>query len=148
MLKPFKEEDLAIYLTLSDEFYSSEATDHPVPQEHFRQTFKAVVSGSPLARGWLIEDEGQIVGYCLASLTWSNEFGGKVAWLEELYLKQQTRGKGLGRRVFERLIDKLKLEEQVAGFRLEVTPANKSVASLYESAGFSWAPYLEMWRTA
>lgn len=150
MLKRMSAEDFEDYMALSREFYSSKATDHPVSDDHPRRTFEETVGGSPLARGWLIRDgqSGRAVGYMLASLTWSNEFGGRVAWLEELYLRPETRGQGLGRRVLETVIAELKERDRVAGFRLEVAPANEEVGILYEKMGFSRAPYQQWWMTA
>ena len=149
MLRRFKAVDWENYLILSRDFYASAATDHPVPESHFQRTFAECVAGSPLACGWMIENgNGQPVGYMLASLTWSNEFGGRVAWLEELWLAESARGNGLGRRVFEAVLKELAEKEKVAGFRLEVAPANKGVASLYQKLGFTPVPYGQLWRTA
>ncbi len=146
MLKAFTSEDFNEYLEMSRKFYASEAADHQVPETHFRATFDEIVGLSPLARGWLVNDaQGRTAGYLLASLTWSNEFGGRVAWLEELYLKPETRGQGLGRKVLERILAELKEKEGIKGFRLEVAPANESVSLLYRKLGFNPVPYHEWW---
>ncbi len=60
----------------------------------------------------------------------SNEFGGRVTWLEELYLSRSARGQGLGRRVLERAMDELKRMDKVAWLRLEVAPANAGISQL------------------
>jgi len=152
MLKPFAAGDYPEYLAMSREFYASDATDHQIPEDHFQRTFNEIAGGSPVAKGWLIIDEDhdptRPVGFFLVGMTWSNEFGGRVAWLEELYLRAETRGRGLGRQVLTEVIEKLKKEDQVVGFRLEVTPANESVAILYEKIGFVPVPYKEWWMAA
>lgn len=149
MLRPFANGDYEDYLAMSREFYASEATDHQVPEEHFQRTFDELVKGSALARGWIIIDENtdpqRPVGFLLATLSWSNEFGGTVAWLEELYLRPETRGRGLGRRVLTEAIEELKNRDRAVGFRLEVAPANESVSILYEKMGFTKVPYQEWW---
>ncbi len=146
MFRAFQAGDLAEYLKLSRDFYASSATDHPVDEEHFHRTFNECLRPGGLSRGWLIEDEaGAKLGYMLASLTWSNELGGRVAWLEELWLKEEARGSGLGRRVMEGVMEELKLHEDVRGFRLEVAPANESVSQLYARLGFSPVPYRAWW---
>jgi len=144
-MKPFVPDDFDDYLTLSREFYASDATDHSVPDIHFQRSFDETVSGSALARGWMIREnpEDPAAGYLLASLTWSNEFGGRIAWLEELYLRPETRGRGLGRKVFEAVLEELKAKDQVVGFRLEVTPDNTAVI-LYQSLGFTHVPYNQL----
>ena len=142
MMRLFNPSDLEDYLGMSRDFYASDATDHPVPDEHFKRTFSELLKESPIARGWIIlDDHKNSVGYFLASVTWSNEYGGKIAWLEELYLKPEVRRQGLGRRVLEAAMAELKSQEQVNGFRLEVTKANESVAQLYRQLGFQVVPY-------
>ena len=54
MIRPFKSRDLEDYENMSREFYDSEATDHKIPEIHFRRTFDETVPGSPLARGWML----------------------------------------------------------------------------------------------
>ncbi len=150
MMRPFATADFPDYLALSREFYASEATDHPVPEDHFHRTFaESLGNTSPLARAWLVTaDDGRAVGYLLASLTWSTEFGGRVAWLEELYLRPEARGQGLGRRVLEAGMKELRERDGARGFRLEVAPANEAVSVLYHKLGFAKVPYQGWWRTA
>ncbi len=144
-MRSFTAEDFYDYLAMSREFYSSEATDHPVPETHFQRTFDEIMSGSPMARAWMIDVQGRPAGYLLASITWSNEFGGRVAWLEELYLRRSARGQGLGRQAIEQAMDELKRQDKVAGFRLEVAPANAGVSRLYKKMGFNPVPYDGWW---
>ncbi|MDL2260019.1 GNAT family N-acetyltransferase [Deltaproteobacteria bacterium OttesenSCG-928-K17] len=148
MIRPFAKSDFETYLAMSHEFYNSDATDHQVPEDHFRRTFEESVKGSPLARAWMVIDPGQPdepAGYLLASITWGNEFGGRVSWLEELYLKEAARGKGLGRQALEDAMEELKTKDGVKGFRLEVAPANAAVSDLYRRMGFTKVPYDPWW---
>ena len=85
------------------------------------------------------------VGYFLASITWSPEFGGRVCWLEELHIRPGFRGRGLGRQAMEAAMAELKAKDKVTGFRLEVTPANASVTELYRRLGFVPVPYEGWW---
>lgn len=150
MIRSFTKNDFDVYNHMSLEFYNSKATDHQVPESHFRSTFDEIVSGSPLARGWLLFSDSQAkttAGYMLASLTWSNEFGGRVAWLEEIHIQTEFRGQGLGRKAITSALEELK-KEGALGFRLEVAPANSEVAELYRRMGFSPVPYDQWWKTA
>lgn len=148
-MRAFVTADFSDYLALSREFYASEATDHPVSDDHFHRTFaESLGNASPLARAWMVTHDDRSVGYLLASLAWSNEFGGRVAWLEELYLRPAARGLGLGRQVLEEAMDELKERDGARGFRLEVAPANESVSVLYRNLGFTKVPYQGWWRTA
>lgn len=150
MIKPFTENDFDVYKNMSLEFYNSKATDHQAPESHFRDTFDEIVSASPLARGWLLFSDSKPktpAGYMLASLTWSNEFGGRVAWLEEIHIQPEFRRQGLGRKAISSALEELK-KEGALGFRLEVAPANSEAAELYRRMGFSPVPYDQWWKKA
>lgn len=151
MIRPFVESDFDAYVALSHEFYNTEAAVHKVPEIHLKRTFDESVGHSPLARAWMIFDPArpdESVGYLLASITWSNEFGGRLCWLEELYLKDDARGGGLGRQALEDAMKELKAKDRVTAFRLEVSPANAAVAELYRRMGFEELSYHQWWMEA
>ncbi len=148
MLKAFEAQDWDAYFAMGKDFYASEACDHPVPDDNFRHTFAEILRFPERTKGWLVWQNELPVGYFLASIMWSPEFGGLIAWLEEFYLRPEVRGKGLGRSVFETIMRKLQDEDKVIGFRLEVAPANESVSQLYQKLGFTKVPYHQWWMAA
>ena len=60
---------------------------------------------------------------------------------EELYLKEEARGKGYGTMFFEKIIEQ---HPEVRRFRLEVSRANKDAVRLYERLGFTFLEYDQM----
>ena len=109
--------------------------------DNFRHTFEACVSGNPYTEGFLLEVDGQPAGYILVSHTWSNEVGGMVALLEELYFTPEFRGKGLGTQALEWF------REQYASarrLRLEVNRENEGAIRLYQRKGYHFLEYLQM----
>ncbi len=50
---------------------------------------------------WLIHSEGKIAGYMIIGNAFSVEFGGKTAFIDELYIIDSYRGKGIGRKALE-----------------------------------------------
>lgn len=143
MLRPITAADEAVYLQMAAEFYSSDAVDHTIPETYLRRTFQTIVSGSPYAAAYLIECGGQTAGYALLAFTWSQEGGGEVVWIEEVYVRPQFRGHGLGRAFFEALRP---LYPQAARFRLEVEAGNTRAKALYRSMGFEDLAYQQMVR--
>lgn len=142
MLRPITPADREVYLALSREFYHSEAVLHPVPDRHFADTFQKLAEQSPFAKGFLIEREGEPAGYCLLAVTWSQEAGGMVWWLEELYLRPKFQGQGLGSQVIGWLREIRPPE--VTRFRLEVEPENQGARRLYKRLGFQDLGYRQM----
>lgn len=87
--------------------------------------------------------DGQVtVGYALLVAYWSNEFGGDLAFVDELYVAPAARGAGIGRRFLESL-DSGPPFDAVAAF-LEVSRGNGRARRLYESLGFRERPYATM----
>ncbi len=144
MIRPITREDRETYLTLCREFYHSPAVLHPVPEEYFARTFDRMAEGSPFVKGYLLERDGTIAGYALLAVTFSQEAGGEVIWIEELYLREEFRGKGLGTELFAYL--EAQRPGAVTRFRLELEPDNLDARRLYEKMGFSELGYRQMVR--
>ncbi len=141
MLRPFTREDRAIYCQMAHDFYHSDAVDHAIPDEYIARTADTVLSGTPFAAIYLLEHQGQIAGYALLAITWSQEAGGQAVWIEELYLLPQFRGQGLGSAFFRELET---LYPHAARFRLEVEPDNHRALALYTKMGFEPLAYGQM----
>ena len=86
-----------------------------------------------------MEYEGEIAGYVQLSYTYSNEVGGICCWVEELYIREAFRGKGLGSELLTFLDDTY--GDKVKRFRLEVTAENERAANLYRRFGYKPLAY-------
>lgn len=75
------------------------------------------------------------VGVAVLSYTWALEHGGKVAWLEELYVIPDRRGGGLGRALLDHSIA-LCREAGCRALDLEVAEDHRRAERLYQRAGF------------
>jgi len=123
-------------------FYYSDAVLHPVPETYLEATFNEMMRSDVYALGQICECDGQIVGYALFAKTFSQEAGGLVLWVEELYVKEEFRGKGIGSRYLAELIRTL--PEDIKRIRLETEPGNDRAVKLYQSLGFTFFDYGQM----
>jgi len=110
---------------------------HPVPPEHTRKTLTALREVPSRGRAIALELDGHVCGYALLMAYWSNELGGEVCAIDELYVEREYRG----RRHATRLIDELAAGTSLwsprpVALALEVTPNNVQARRLYERAGF------------
>lgn len=144
MIRDFIMADYEKFMELSDKMYHSDASSHAVPPEHFTKTFEMIMSGSPIVRGLMLLSDDQPAGYCQLSFTHSTEAGGLVVWIEEIYIDEAFRGKGLGTELFSFLEQEYK--GLAARFRLEIMPSNTGARRLYERLGFSVCDYIPMIR--
>lgn len=142
MIRKLRAEDRDAYLRMAREFYHSDAVEHPLPEAHFTAAFAELMRSETYASAYILEIDGQPAGYALLARTFSQEAGGPVIWLEELYVEPGSRSRGLGSEFFRFL------RGGGAGpykrLRLELEARNTKAAALYRRMGFTELPYRQM----
>ena len=103
MIRKLTQNDRQLYITMAKEFYHSDAVLHPIPDAHFERTADEALRSDTYAEIYLFEYEGETAGYGLTAKTFSQEAGGYVWWIEEVYIREQFRSRGLGREFFQYL---------------------------------------------
>ncbi len=123
--------------------YSDGATEHPVNPEHIERTLLAFETKPYLGEiimFWEEEDakntEKNIVGYASLSNFWSNEWGGNVLHIDEIFVEELHRGKGITKLFFKWLDENYKQKNLAQAYALEVSPKNPNAQKLYEKLGF------------
>jgi GNAT superfamily N-acetyltransferase len=113
---------------------------HPVPAENMRRTLDELRRTPVRGRAVVLELEGRIHGYALLISFWSNELGGDVCTIDELYVEPAYRGCGHATRLFQDLSARSEpWLENVVALALEVTPGNDRVRRFYDRIGFRGA---------
>ena len=84
---------------------------------------------------WLAFDESGIVGSCVISYGISTSMGAVVAKLDDVSVKSDRRGKGIGTALIECLKDQLK-KESVQRIDVAVHVENPEALRFYEKLGF------------
>jgi GNAT superfamily N-acetyltransferase len=115
---------------------------HPIPRSHLVATFDHLMESDTYAKAYIIEYAGKAAGYALTAKTFSQEAGGYVVWIEELFISPAYRGKGLATEFLTFV--KQNIEPTVARVRLEVTEHNQDAIRLYQKFGFEFLPYQQM----
>ena len=121
-------------------FYASPAVHTDGSEEIFAADIDACVGDSPYAEGFVMEHGDTIIGYVMVAKSYSTEFGKPCIWIEDIYLQEAYRGRGLG----EQLMTHVTTRYTDCIFRLEVEAENHRALRLYEKCGFSVMPYMEM----
>lgn len=71
-------------------------------------------------------------------------FGGQdAAWLEDLFILEQHRGKGIGKYAMQKL-DELMIEKNVVAIFVDVIPRNTGAIKLYRDFGFNHLNLLQL----
>jgi ribosomal protein S18 acetylase RimI-like enzyme len=89
-----------------------------------------------LGRVWIAEDDdGPAIGYLALCFGYSLEFLGRDAFIDELYVDDAFRGRGLGRHLIA-VAEAAAAELDVVALHLEVDDENPRAHSLYAELGF------------
>ena len=121
-------------------FYTSPAVHTDGSEEIFQNDIAACVGANPFLDGYVFVEQGKLLGYAMTAKSFSTEFGKPCVWIEDLYLKPEARGKGIGMQFFT------ELENMYPGvlLRLEAEEENIPAVKLYKKMGFEVLPYLEL----
>ncbi len=114
--------------------YAEDSPGEPMDAGKIRRTLRTLEAHPDKGRVRLIEVDGACIGYLILIDFWSNEYGGDLLTLDELYLRPEWRGRGFGRAVIEHLV--ATLPQAAVGLQLEVSPQNPRAASFYRRLGF------------
>jgi ribosomal protein S18 acetylase RimI-like enzyme len=103
--------------------------------DHVARTL--AVLADPARGAVLVVDDGQAppFGYVFLTRLWSNELGGDVVFIDEIWVAPERRGQGVGTAVIAHAMEAMQQRGAVA-FELEVTPDNARARALYERLGF------------
>lgn len=88
-----------------------------------------------LGQIWLIETDSKTVGYVVLTYGFGLEFGGRVAFIDELFIEESYRGKGIGTASVRWCMQNCR-DQGISSLRLEVTPTNPDALGLYTHLGF------------
>lgn len=133
-LRPAHPADLDALLALQRAYYV-EAGDALDPARA-RAALAALLADPALGAVWIAEDAGEAVAYAVLTLGYSLEYGGRDAFVDELYVAPAHRRRGLARAALEAL----EASARAAGVRalhLEVERELAGARALYRRAGFA-----------
>ena len=78
-----------------------------------------------------------IIGYCILCFVWSNEYGGDILNIDEMYIKTEYRNQSIASDFIRSLMD---VSRTIVAMAVETTPSNSEAARLYERLGFEASP--------
>lgn len=140
--RKIRTEDTRAVLEMMRIFYDSPAVSHDVPEETLRRNVEVCVSDNPLLEGVVFWEQGQIAGYAMFVYSFATEFGGVCVWLEDIYVKREYRGRGIGTQFLA--YAKEQYQEKAMLLKLEVERSNTEAVKVYKKCGFEELPYIEM----
>jgi diamine N-acetyltransferase len=118
--------------------------DHiPFQADEIRPGLMTLLNDASVGQAWLIECGMKPAGYVLFTYGFDLEFGGRLAFITDLYLEPEFRGKGLGQKTLER-VGEFCRSSGVRALELQVERDNVEAQALYRKFGFTAADRIPM----
>ena len=139
-IRYMEERDREIVLAMMRVFYASPAVLSNGSDEIFNADIDNCVSRCPYLEGYIFDNGEDIQGYAMVAKSFSTEFGKPCIWIEDIYVKDEYRGLGIGGSFLDYIVKKY--PDSV--YRLEAEEENAGAVKLYKKHGFQAMPYLEL----
>jgi diamine N-acetyltransferase len=107
----------------------------PFDEAQRRAIFDRFVRDNTYGKAWLIACDEKYVGYVVLTVSFSFEYRGYDAFIDELYIAEEYRQKGIGRRAME-FVEIAAAELDVNAIHLEVSHGNDPAIGLYKRVGY------------
>jgi ribosomal protein S18 acetylase RimI-like enzyme len=131
--RPVSAADFPVLLAHMSELYAQDKI--PFDPARARAALSGLVADPTLGRALGIWLDGTIVGYVILTFGYSLEYGGRDAFIDELFISEPFRNQGLGTAAIE-FAANLCRSEAIQALHLEVDHTNPRAHALYRRAGF------------
>ena len=126
--------DIETIVPMMEEFYAID--NYPFDAETTRKLFQTFIENENFGHCWFISVDAIVVGYVILTYIFSFEYQGQIAFLDELYLKKEARGKGIGKSTIE-FIRNQAILKNLKLIYLEIESHNEVAKNLYLSNDYS-----------
>ncbi|AEW85501.1 N-acetyltransferase [Flavobacterium columnare] len=131
--KLIEQDQIDLAVQMMQDFYAID--NYPINPKTSSALFHEFISNSNLGRCWFVYHENKIVGYIILTFIFSFEYQGTLAFIDELYLTESSRGKGIGKKALD-FIKEQALIFNIKMIYLEVEEHNSNAQKLYTSNDF------------
>jgi ribosomal protein S18 acetylase RimI-like enzyme len=118
---------------MMQDFYAID--NYQIDIEVSKKLFQEFISDEKLGKAWMIYSDEELVGYVILTYVFSFEYKGRIAFLDELYIKENFRGKGIGKQTID-FIKEQASNQNVKLIYLEVENHNQNAQKLYLANDF------------
>jgi len=126
-------DDIETLIAMMREFYVREGLTFD--ETIARRGLRGIIGGETFGRVFLVLSADAVAGYAVLTFGYSLEFHGRDAFVDEIYLRDEYRGQGIGGRALEFLIE-VCAENGVNALHLEVERSNTKAQAVYRKFGF------------
>ncbi|MFN6536007.1 MAG: GNAT family N-acetyltransferase [Nostoc sp. EkiNYC01] len=137
-LKEASSQETELLLEFMSGFNKEENIDFDT--EVYRELLRIAFDSPQFVKIWIIFANSYTVGYAVLTFTFSFEFGGILATIDEIYITPEKRGKGLGKSVLE-ILEQEAIISGATNLCGDISDEKPWLSSFYQRAGFEYHPY-------
>ena len=126
-------EDVLLLVGLMAEFYAE--GDYPLNRRRAAEGFTTLLNDERLGHVWLIQSGLQDVGHIIVTCCFSMEFGGLIAFVDDLFVQKAFRRQGLGEAALKEARD-FCASQGIRAIFVETGDDNTAAQAVYRRVGF------------
>ena len=132
-IEPYQSKDKSDLLQMMESFNALE--QYNFDRETAEKNVDEFTSQKSLGRCYLIKRQKENIGYLILTFGYSFEYHGKDAFIDELFLVEGQRNRGIGKMAMN-FLEKEAAKLQVKAIHLEVEARNLHARQLYLKQGY------------
>jgi len=113
----------------------AQEADFEPERDRQHRALGAILSNAAIGRIYVVRESNAVIAMASLLYTVSTAEGGKAAWLEDVVVRPDRRGRGIGRRLLEHLSAQARADG-VLRITLLTDPGNAPAHALYQGLGF------------
>ena len=141
----FEDNDENLFYDMARLFYDSNVTNNNINDKFLQTTFNNCMNNNPYVRGLFVCIDNEVCGYALLTFSYSNEYGGKIMEIDEIFIIDKYRNNGLANYFLSSILSEY--ENSVVYIEVAVKKDNQAAINLCKKFGFSFNEYLIMYKT-
>ena len=126
-------DDIPRLIAFMAEFYAE--ANYPLNRIRAAGALATLLADERLGQVWLIEKDSEVVGHLVVTLCFSMEYGGLIAFVDDLFVQRACRGAGLGAAALEEA-RVFCASRGVRAMLVETGHDNVAAQAVYRRAGF------------
>ena len=132
--RPVRHTDYSELKRMIHALYVEDPVNEPITDKKISKTFKELRKKPCKGKIIIFEKDHATIGYSILIFYWSNEYGGDILHIDELYVKPEHRERGAAARFFKHIAQTYR--DKVVAVQLEVSPTNTRARNYYQKLGF------------